>query len=500
MHRGDEEAWDVQQVDESGRKNFLVSRDGRWLATRNEGEQGFFLASSPTAASIWELIPVPGETSRFYLRSIHGRHLASLDDKEQTLYMSPGQKEWERWRVLPLGAPAAGAAHALLEQRHVPAGCLRVLLEERGQLLSCPVDEAVERLLLQHQPSKAISTMMRHNNPEQPLVYGRWFGLSRAPCVFVQGYGREVTDYLCDDPVGPLANLQEWPPCIPMRIDDPWTRWSFESDDDEKLLKADWHAVPHLNTEDDFFVPRHAQGRRIMRAPPRILAFIMAFRAINQPCWSVVMEALRALRRAREQGDEEYKREGRGRLLGTFIECFRNKRHFGVVEAQIRWGGERLRQPSHMDGATSLVHLGLTLGGARRLRSGVFPAKDTVSSGKNVWDESVWAPAHLQDAPMLPGSAYLSSPFCFEHAVEYEPCSATEPMVALMCRFGFPKDLGPMINNMRGDDMLDITTVVAASLKAACTRGLLRLPTVAEVQQFEEQIMDLDMQRAHNYG
>mmetsp|Transcript_93315 Transcript_93315/g.283316 ORF Transcript_93315/g.283316 Transcript_93315/m.283316 type:complete len:228 (-) Transcript_93315:107-790(-) len=221
----------------------------------------------------------------------------------------------------------------------------------------------------------------------------------------------------------------------------------------------------------------------------------MALRKVNQPCWAAMVEALAALKRAREREDEELgQSSGRGSLLGTFIECFRNKRHFGVVEAQLRWGNEKLRQPSHMDGATSLLHLGLTLGGRRTLRAGVFPTHSEASGGKNVWDEAVWSPGHLKDTPMSPGSAYISSPFCFEHAVEYDGCAQTEPMIALMCRFGFPKDLGPLINNMRTDDMLDITTVLASCLKAVACRGLLRMPSLAEVLQCEASLEKLDDQ------
>lgn len=489
MHRGDLEVWAIQQVDGAGRKNFLVTHNGRWLATRNDGEQGFYLASSPTTGSIWELIPVPMQNNRFYLKSVHGKHLASLDDRDQTLYMSPSQKEWERWRVIP-AAHAATCGNVSLPDRR-----LQVLLEVPEGHLECPVEQAVERFL-RHEPSKAYGVPMQHHHPERPVFYGRWFGLCRTPVVFLEAPCEAVTRYLCEDPVGPFANLEKSPPTIPVEPEGPWHTWDFEADEEEKLLKADWHTLPHLKVGDELFVPRFAKSSRLCRAPPRIMAFAMALRAMNQPLWAAVVEALTALRRARERDDEEYRKEGRGRLLGTLIECFKNNRHFGVVEAQVRWGDERLRQPSHMDGATSLVHLGLTLGGCRTLRAGVFPNMDTESVGKNVWDEDVWDPGHLQEMRMAPGSTYLSSPFCFEHAVQYEPCGAQEPMIALMCRFGFPKDLGPHINNMRTDDMLDITTVIATCLKTACSRGQLRMPSLAEVRQGEAQLERLDSHRA----
>eukprot|EP00416_Gambierdiscus_australes_P031474 CAMPEP_0171088418 /NCGR_PEP_ID=MMETSP0766_2-20121228/20765_1 /TAXON_ID=439317 /ORGANISM="Gambierdiscus australes, Strain CAWD 149" /LENGTH=531 /DNA_ID=CAMNT_0011546215 /DNA_START=154 /DNA_END=1748 /DNA_ORIENTATION=+ len=492
MRRGSLEAWTLQQVDDDGRRNYLKASNNQWLATKNDGEQGLYLSSSPTAGSIWELIPVAGESNgRFYLRSAHGKHLSSLDDKEQTLYMSPSQKEWERWRVIHLSAARKDSGQG-------QNGPLHVLLNVSGKLESCTVEEAVEKLF-DCKPTK-FGVPLRHHNPEQTLFYGRWFGLSRAPAVFLEASCEAVAQYLLEDPTSPWADVEANPPAIPVQSCPPWAAWGFEASDDEKLLKADWHAVPHLPFGDEVFVPRRAKSAQICRAPTRTLAFIHAFRAINRPCWAAIAEALAALKRAREEEDEDYKKENRGSLLGTFKECFRNGRHFGVVEAQVRWGGEALRQPSHMDGATSLVHMGFTLGGHRTLRAGVFPDRFTESVGKNVWDEKLWLPEHLQEMDMTLGSAYISSPFCFEHAVQYEPCSSQEPIIALMFRFGFPKDLGKMINNMRTDDMLDITTTIAVCLKTASSRGQLRMPSLGEVRQGEAYLEKMDSEASFMYG
>lgn len=86
----------------------------------------------------------------------------------------------------------------------------------------------------------------------------------------------------------------------------------------------------------------------------------------------------------------------------------------------------------------------------------------------------------------------MSMPFCFEHAVEYQGCPAHQPMIALMFRWAFPEDLGKLINNMRTEDMLDITIVVANCLKAAGYEGLLRMPSLDEVKQGEARLQQLD--------
>lgn len=386
----------------------------------------------------------------------------------------------------------------------------RVLLEEDGAAQLYLVGEAVERLLARKPrrvPSKAPTVLFGHRNPERLFVFGRWFGQLRAPVVLLESSVEQVTQYLRDDPLGPFADLERYPPTSPIDPNGSWARWGFDEDKREQLFKADWHSVPHLGHRSGLFVPRRAEWRTVMRAPPRIAAFVMAFRAVNQPCWTGIVDALVGLRRAREQENAEYLEEGRGRLLGTLIECFRNQRHFGIIEAQVRFGEAPLRQPSHRDGATSLLHLGLTLGGRRTLRCGVFltpdcrgnaPAEGAVVDGEdpmgesNVWNEKVWKAEHLVEAQLRPGSAYLSSPFCFEHAVEYEGCSARRPMIALMCRWGFPEDLGKHVNEMRTEDMLDVVQVVANCLKVACCEGQLRLPSLDEVKQGEARLRRLD--------
>merc|ERR1712046_465281 len=64
-------------------------------------------------------------------------------------------------------------------------------------------------------------------------------------------------------------------------------------------------------------------------------------------------------------------------VLDAIMHCFEKGWQFGVVEAQVRWGQNSLRTKSHKDGATSLLHLGITLGGHRILRLGTFPASDS---------------------------------------------------------------------------------------------------------------------------
>lgn len=420
------------------------------------------------------------------------------------------QAEEDPWDAY---APEAATAPSAEEELPQGVAASTVLLEiAEGQFESVSVEEAAKQLLEREPrfvPSKAPLVLFSHRSPERPLFFGRWFGEERSPVVLLQTSSEQLASYLRDDPAGPFADLHKAPPVLPIAKDSVWKKWAFEADEKEQLLKADWHSVPHLPLKSGLFVPRLAKWGTCPRGPPRIVAFAMAFRAVNRPVWSAVTEALTGLRRRREQESAEYRDEGRGKLLGTFIECFKNSRHFGVVEAQVGSVRKPWRQPSHKDGATSLLHLGVTLGGLRTLRAGLFPSAASVGNApraaaegadaapidgeSNVWDEELWSEQHIHEEDMKPGSVYLSSPFCFEHAVQYQGCpSKTEPMIALMCRWGFPEDLGRHINEMRSEDMLDVTAVIASCLRTACDHGQLRLPSLDEVKQGEARLARLD--------
>ena len=89
---------------------------------------------------------------------------------------------------------------------------------------------------------------------------------------------------------------------------------------------------------------------------------------------------------------------------------------------------------------------------------------------------------------MAPGRAYLSSPFAFEHAVEYEETVEQDPVMALQFRFAF-RDSGPALNDIRGDDtMNEVTRIIAVALKTAADGGYVRMPSLEEVKSAEARL------------
>jgi len=365
--------------------------------------------------------------------------------------------------------------------------------------------DGVRRLLEERlrKKSPASAAVFAHHDPGRTVRFGGWFGSLRAPVVFLEALSPSVAAYIREDPDGPFADLD-----TSVR-ETYWANWGFDEDKQETMLKQDWHSMPQVFTEGKFFVPRLAEGGLLLRAPPRVMAFVVAFRVVNKAVWSTITEALVGLHQSKElwvrhkfgeSGIQRYRRSTHYKMLHSVISAMRSQRFFGVVEAQVRWGSEDHRMPSHKDGATSLLHLSTTLGGRRRVWAGTFERSGSKAArvlgpdGKrldpevNVYDDEVWQPPRLQQFEMTKGCTYVSSPFCFEHAVEYYACDRSEPVIALQCRFGFTPEAGKLLNNMRTQEMLEISTLIAESLRVAGAAGQLRMPTLNEVVQADEQL------------
>mmetsp|Transcript_66893 Transcript_66893/g.122146 ORF Transcript_66893/g.122146 Transcript_66893/m.122146 type:complete len:586 (-) Transcript_66893:76-1833(-) len=330
--------------------------------------------------------------------------------------------------------------------------------------------------------------MFRLYDPENPVRYGLMFGKHRTPTIFLVAPPVEgLASYLRLDPNGPFAGGPlDW---IYARDSPWWQKWKF-AEDGEQVTKADWHAVPSSSEEAERFVPRLGKAVAMPRAPPRIEAFAESFRASNRVVWSAIHDSIIALVHKRSQDNPVFAK-GDGRLLTELANSLLIHGHFGVVEAQLRWGDGELTLPSHVDGITSLLHLGVTLGGRRTLRSATFPAHNTASRvERNVWNEGLWNKDHLGNVLMTKGSIYLSSPYCFEHGVRYHTSGMNDPVIALQFRFALDGELGLKINTMRDDIMREVTTIIAGVLKTAGETGTLRLPSIQDVQASEKRLRD----------
>lgn len=126
----------------------------------------------------------------------------------------------------------------------------------------------------------------------------------------------------------------------------------------------------------------------------------------------------------------------------------------------------------HQDGATGLLHLGITLGGRRKLH---------FRAGGKCHD------SRMHDISMDSGNVYLSSPFLFDHRVSYEVgIHGGGSILALMCRFGFvDEDDALWVNHLHSSDVLLVAELISTCLRAATDKCALRLPSLDEVKNME---------------
>jgi len=340
-------------------------------------------------------------------------------------------------------------------------------------------------------PSRIARTShFKHHDPAHPLMYGCWLGDWRAPAAFVEAPCFDLLSFLREDPEGPFSgDVDDWPVDGLEKATPRWSKWGFEKDKREAMLKSDWHTLPQEGADKELFVPRLGKAGRMQRAPPRFIAFAKAFRDVNKSLFKHLAGALKELavwRMSLEHVDTDG-----SLLMSELAQCIETHGHLGVIEAQVWWGDEPLTLPSHKDGATSLLHLGLTLGGTRTVRVGTYPSQtdgfaEKAKEEPSVWDMTAWLKdgqlvSGLKDVRMVRGCAYLSSPYCFEHGVRYERGTRLDPIIALQCRVAFSPELGRMLNGMRDDLMLAVSKSVASLLKRSSESGELRMPSLQEV-------------------
>lgn len=384
-------------------------------------------------------------------------------------------------------AAAGNATEARTYEEEADQTCfdVHVLIMRDGQAVSCPAAMALRQLLLRaprrRPPASAVA--FGFHDPRHPMMYGGRLGCGHAPVVLLRASCTEVLAWVHADPMGPFADPEAEGPRAS------WAAWGFSEDPQESTWKADWHCLPPFAHIRGLFVPRHATTGMVRLAPPRVVAFLLAFQIVNKSCWSILADALSGLA-------AEWERSGDGRSdaawLGKLIESVIQRHQFGIIEAQMHFRDVPYRTPSHKDGATSLLHLSLTLGGRRVLRLGLFDhgarSVGPPAVEGSAWQPGSWPPGCLHDIELGPGDVYLTSPFCFEHAVEYPACGRGDGAIALQCRFGFSGELGCRLNALRSDAMLKVATVVAEALRTTAAAAQLRLPTLSEVQAAAEQL------------
>ena len=276
--------------------------------------------------------------------------------------------------------------------------------------------------------------VFRHYDESHPISYGVQLPMGRAPFAFATAESKELAQYVLRDESGPFdADLGDSSTLQQM--------WGFEEDSineqGDSILKADWYADSFWGAPTtSVFVPRTDDFLPARPAPLRVQALVDAFRHASSACWARLATALHQLE---SQAAEDHDLRD---CLHVIRQSIQTQGHFTGVEAQI-WKGGDLTMDSHTDGGTALLHLGVTVGGARTLRVGKFPERHSpyraqesrrrgIRSGDeiSVWNEQAYHKRELWDILQSRGCFYLSSPFCFEHGVKYQKQSSG-PTLAL---------------------------------------------------------------------
>lgn len=211
-------------------------------------------------------------------------------------------------------------------------------------------------------------------------------------------------------------------------------------------LAATGEAVEAIN-------PRFGREMDKPAAPVVLRAFLSLFRTMNADWLKSIADDLNAaLADSATTTDEE--------VLSTdafFADCAAQHHHGDAVDITpdsfTGW---------HCDAANSLLHLAISLCGTRRLhyRSGLGPRSQ-----------------HHYVASMTAGDMYLTSPFLFEHAVEYPECDLANRILAVQCRIHLSPDTLQRLYLVR-PALLEACAVRA--LEAARARPP-TIPTAAEV-------------------
>lgn len=176
----------------------------------------------------------------------------------------------------------------------------------------------------------------------------------------------------------------------------------FRNDNGHFAYEGHFHADPKFRGKEKMSMhPKYGHDYRKPPADPFLVNFVLAFKRKNKPFL------------------DRLKRELEGPLLKLVNNMFED------ISVQIHWG--RKVDPLvdlskwHRDAVNSAVHLALGVHGSRALHL-------------NYHDTATATHVQTKRVPLDKGSFYISSPFVFNHAVEYGECDWDNRIIAIQFR------------------------------------------------------------------
>mmetsp|Transcript_4345 Transcript_4345/g.7653 ORF Transcript_4345/g.7653 Transcript_4345/m.7653 type:complete len:296 (-) Transcript_4345:147-1034(-) len=210
-------------------------------------------------------------------------------------------------------------------------------------------------------------------------------------------------------------------------------------------------------------------GSELLRpaAPAPLRAFCEVFRQKNCKAWSALQHDL--------------EKSFNARALGAVLQ---RQAIFADLSVQMHWGDEIPQDHVawHMDAPNSFLHLAIGLQGQRALHT-----RRSVINGRVSHNCALGASDEREVLPQAQGSAYVSSPCCFPHAVQYPEVDWSKRIVAVQCRLHLSEE--ELFGSLTGKQhtALDIdpnggtAATVFRHLASMASNGL-QMPTLSEVQ------------------
>jgi len=240
-----------------------------------------------------------------------------------------------------------------------------------------------------------------------------------------------------------------------------------------RYLEGYFHSIPAENQKLVASVhPRLGCELQRSPAPAPLFAFCEAFRRLNAAFF------------ARLQSDLEG-----SKTAAPLADVLKRRAHFADISVQVHWGDEVPLECVcwHVDAANSLVHMALGLQGRRGLH-----ARRNIAAGRIHQNCALGLTDEREILWQAEGSAYLGSPCCYPHAVEYPAAYWSKRIVAVQCRLHLTED--EMFGNFAGRQhtMLDAdprggtAAIVFRHFASVAGQGLV-MPRLSDIQNIMEE-------------
>jgi hypothetical protein len=171
-------------------------------------------------------------------------------------------------------------------------------------------------------------------------------------------------------------------------------------------------------------------------APPKVRAFIRAFRDINSALFLEIQTEIKNWCKSVEVNSEPLDANSWSRAAESMIRLFEGENPCCDPALQIHFGAATPEDCMnwHFDHKNSLLHLSITLKGSRKV---YFKVSDVENPSDGDLESLVLS---LEE-----GDIYVANPNSFYHALKFDEMSYRDRSITIQCRLFFPDECVPKI-------------------------------------------------------